>query len=88
MVDKESFSETVKPRYVKNIKHSNIDLTDIIFYPLSEITGNLVYFLHVEMSTCMKHENPFFYRQLNFPSEPGVASEILEIEPKSCLTVA
>ena len=30
----------------------------------------------------------FFYRQLNFPSEPGVASEILENEAKSCLAVA
>ena len=29
-----------------------------------------------------------FYRQLDFPSEPGVANEILENEPKSCLTVA
>ena len=30
----------------------------------------------------------FFYRQLDFPSEPGVANEILENEPKSCLAVA
>ena len=30
----------------------------------------------------------FFYRQLGFPSEPGGANEILENEPKSCLTVA
>ena len=30
----------------------------------------------------------YFYRQLDFPSEPGVANEILENEPKSCLTVA
>ena len=30
----------------------------------------------------------FFYRQLDFPSEPGVANEILENEPKNCLTVA
>ena len=30
----------------------------------------------------------FFCRQLNFPSKPGVANEILENEPKSCLTVA
>ena len=29
-----------------------------------------------------------FYRQLDFPSEPGVAKEILENEAKSCLTVA
>ena len=29
-----------------------------------------------------------FYRQLDFPSEPGVANEILENEPKSCLAVA
>ena len=27
----------------------------------------------------------FFYRQLDFPSEPGVANEILENEAKSCL---
>ena len=30
----------------------------------------------------------FFYRQLDFKSEPGVANEMLENEPKSCLTVA
>ena len=30
----------------------------------------------------------FFYRQIDFSSEPGVANEILENEPKSCLTVA
>ena len=30
----------------------------------------------------------FFYRQLDFPSEPEVANEILENEPKGCLTVA
>ena len=30
----------------------------------------------------------FFYRQLDFSSEPRVANEILENEPKSCLTVA
>ena len=29
-----------------------------------------------------------FYRQLDFSSEPGVAKEILEKEPKSCLAVA
>ena len=28
-----------------------------------------------------------FYRQLDFPSEPGVASEILEFEPNDCLAV-
>ena len=28
-----------------------------------------------------------FYRQLDFPSEPGVADEILENEPKNCLTL-
>ena len=30
----------------------------------------------------------FIYRQLDFSSEPGVANEILENEPKSCLKVA
>ena len=30
----------------------------------------------------------FYYRELHFPSEPGVANEILENEPKTCLTVA
>ena len=30
----------------------------------------------------------FFYRQLDFPSEPEVANEILENEAKSCLAVA
>ena len=29
-----------------------------------------------------------FYRQLDFSSQPGVANEFLENEPKSCLTVA
>ena len=29
-----------------------------------------------------------FYKQLDFSSEPGVANEILENEPKSCSTVA
>ena len=33
-------------------------------------------------------EYTFFYRQLNFPSEPGVSNEILENEAKSCLAVA
>ena len=30
----------------------------------------------------------FFYRQLDFPSEPGVANEILENESENCLAVA
>ena len=30
----------------------------------------------------------FFYMQFYFSSEIGVANEILENEPKSCLTVA
>ena len=30
----------------------------------------------------------FFYRQNDFSSEPGVAHEILENEPKNCLGVA
>ena len=30
----------------------------------------------------------FSYRQLDFPSEPGVANEILENEPKVYLAVA
>ena len=30
----------------------------------------------------------FFYRQLDFSSEPEVANKILENEPKICLTVA
>ena len=30
----------------------------------------------------------FFSRQLDFLSEPGVANETFENEPKSCLTVA
>ena len=29
-----------------------------------------------------------FYKQLHFQSQPGVASEILESEAKSCLAVA
>ena len=30
----------------------------------------------------------FFYKQLHFQSQPGVASEILENEAESCLAVA
>ena len=30
----------------------------------------------------------FFYRQLDFPSKPEFANEILENEAKSCLAVA
>ena len=30
----------------------------------------------------------FFYKQLSFSSEPGVANEIFENQPKSCLMVA
>ena len=30
----------------------------------------------------------FFYRQLDFSSQPGVANEVLENEAESCLTVA
>ena len=33
-------------------------------------------------------EYTFFYRQLDFQSEPGVANKISENEPKSCLAVA
>ena len=29
----------------------------------------------------------FVFRQLDFSSEPGVANEILENEPKSCLVL-
>ena len=31
-----------------------------------------------------KHVHTFFYRQLDFPFEPGFANEILENEAKSC----
>ena len=30
----------------------------------------------------------FFYKQLHFPSQPGVAKEIWENEAESCLAVA
>ena len=30
----------------------------------------------------------FFYRQVNFSSEPKFANEILENKPKGCFTVA
>ena len=30
----------------------------------------------------------FFYKQLHFPSQPGVAKEICENEAESCLEVA
>ena len=36
----------------------------------------------------LKMSTHFFYRQLDFSSEPGIVNEILENEPKSCLTVA
>ena len=36
------------------------------------------------------HKRPIhiFFRQLDFSSEPGFANEILENEPRSCLTDA
>ena len=35
-----------------------------------------------------KVDYTFFHRQLDFSSEPGDANEILENEPKGCLTFA
>ena len=52
-------------------------------YPGIAIATNTSY--HVTCCTCVY---TFFYRQLDFSSEPGVANEILENEPKSYLTVA
>ena len=41
-----------------------------------------------EQGESCKSLHIFLYRQLDFSSEPGVANEILENEPKSCLSVA
>ena len=41
--------------------------------------------LYIEGDTVITHN---FYRQLDFPSKPGVDNEIFENEPKSCLAVA
>ena len=41
-----------------------------------------------EFRQCSRRSKLRIYRQLNFLSEPGVANEILENEPKSCLLVA
>ena len=45
----------------------------------------------VKSDTAKVHENVthfFFYRQLDFSSEPGVANEFWENEAESCLVVA
>ena len=45
-----------------------------------EFVGMYVYvFMCLWVCVCVIHI--FFYRQLDFPSEPGVANEILENEP-------
>ena len=63
--------------------------------PLSEQVNKLPYFPEwefprekVQISEWICLCTHFFYRQLDFPSESGVANEILEIEAKSCLAVA
>ena len=61
------------------------------FCPLSHL---LLHLLHiracVEMWCDLKSGlvTHFFYRQLDFSSEPGVANKILGNEPESCLAVA
>ena len=55
--------------------------------------GILKFFSQIILKNCANFRmneghTHFFYRQLDFSSEPGVANEILENEPKSCLTVA
>ena len=35
-----------------------------------------------------KQVTHFFHKQIDFPSEPGVANEILENEPEICLAFA
>ena len=44
--------------------------------------------LHVSYKVLSYKKMCDFYRQLDFPSEPGVDNEILKNEPKSCLAVA
>ena len=47
--------------------------------------------LEVKVCCIMRKTNgvnyTLFYRQLDFSSEPGIAKEILENEPKSCLVL-
>ena len=41
-----------------------------------------------KMKFCQNGSYTFFFKAARFSSEPGVANEILENEPKSCLVVA
>ena len=43
--------------------------------------------MHTKKVNFLVHTH-FFYRQLDFQSEPEVVNVILENEPKSCLAVA
>ena len=59
-----------------------------IFYKISSYS-NLKNDFQLDNHTYAKFfDYTFFYKQLDFPSEPGVANEILENEAKSCLAVA
>ena len=49
---------------------------------------SITYMRYILSGVGTRYSTFSFYRQLNFPSEPGVANEILEHEPKSFLTVA
>ena len=60
--------------------------TSLMFPPLT--TSAKIFFLTLKDNAKVKVCTRFFKRQLDFPSEPGVANEILENEPTSCLTVA
>ena len=50
--------------------------------------GKSVVYVLARRTFSMVYWYTFFYRQLDFPSETGVANEILENEAKSCLAVA
>ena len=57
-------------------------------FTTAEGLGRMVGELSIFRNSCNFRYYIFFYRQLDFSSEPGVANEILENEPKSCLKVA
>ena len=48
--------------------------------------GGIKVYVGVCMRVCVCTH--FFYKQLHFPSQPGVAKEIWENEAESCLAVA
>ena len=54
----------------------------------TQVTRPDYYMLKISISSSNIRRLHIFSRQLDFSSEPGVANEILENEPKSCLGLA